>query len=43
VPAKVIKYRFNKSTIEKLKQMKWWEWDIEKIRNNKEIFLKEYE
>jgi acetyltransferase-like isoleucine patch superfamily enzyme len=30
-PAKFIKYRFTESQIEKLKEIKWWDWDIEKI------------
>ncbi len=37
-PAKVIKSRFQKQTIEMLEELKWWEWDIEKIKKNKEIF-----
>ena len=33
VPAKIIKYRFNKKTIEDLQREKWWdkEIDIEKM------------
>ena len=43
-PAKVISKRFKDETIEYLENLKWWEWDIEKIKNNKEIFsLKEDE
>lgn len=30
-PAKLIKYRFDKETIDKLCALKWWEWDDEKI------------
>lgn len=33
-PAKVIKYRFSENDIELLLASKWWEWDIEKIREN---------
>lgn len=33
-PAKVIKYRFDEKTIEKLENSKWWDWSIEKIKNN---------
>lgn len=30
-PAKLIKYRFTKEQIEKLLEIKWWDWDDEKI------------
>ena len=33
-PAKVIKYRFDDSTIDKLLTSKWLNWDIKKILNN---------
>jgi acetyltransferase-like isoleucine patch superfamily enzyme len=32
VPARVIKYRFSEEQIDKLKQIKWWNWDYSKIR-----------
>lgn len=31
-PARVIRYRFGEEDIRKLKQLKWWEWSIEKIQ-----------
>jgi len=34
VPAKVIKYRFEKNEIEKLLELKWWDMDIEYFKNN---------
>lgn len=34
VPARVIKYRFEKNIIEKFLEIKWWNWGIEKIKNN---------
>lgn len=37
-PAKVIKKRFNEEQITLLEKLKWWEWDIEKIVKNKNIF-----
>jgi len=37
-PAKVIKMRFNDTQIEFLEKIKWWEWDIKKIKKNKTIF-----
>ena len=33
-PALVIKYRFDEPTKEKLLQLKWWDWPIEKITAN---------
>lgn len=47
VPAKVLRYRFDKVTIEKLLASKWWEWPEEKIHSmadcfgSIEVFLKE--
>jgi acetyltransferase-like isoleucine patch superfamily enzyme len=38
VPAEVIKNRFNDETIQKLLELKWWNWDIDKIFRNKELF-----
>jgi virginiamycin A acetyltransferase len=37
-PAKVLKYRFSEEIIEKLLDIKWWNWDLEKIKLNKELF-----
>lgn len=36
-PAKLIKYRFPKEVIEKLEEIQWWDWDIEKIKANIEL------
>nr|WP_298789312.1 CatB-related O-acetyltransferase [uncultured Allomuricauda sp.] len=38
VPAKVIKYRFDEETIEKLLKLKWWDFSEEKILQNKNFF-----
>lgn len=38
VPAKFIKYRFSKEEINQLEEIKWWEWSIEKIEKNIELF-----
>ena len=35
-PAKIIKYRFDEETIEKLINLAWWNWPIEKITENLE-------
>lgn len=48
VPAKLIKKRFNEHQIEKLKQLKWWEWQrkeiISRIKdfNNIDVFIEKY-
>lgn len=34
VPAKVIKYRFNKEQIKKLLELKWWDRDVSWLKNN---------
>ena len=36
--AKIIKYRFSLKQIQLLQKLKWWDWSIEKIRSNIEIF-----
>lgn len=33
-PAKLIKKRFDEDTIKKLLEIKWWEWDMKKIKEN---------
>lgn len=38
VPARVIKYRYTKENIKLLEKIKWWEWPIEKIEENIELF-----
>ena len=40
-PAKVIKYRFTDEIIVRLLDIKWWDWPIEKIIKNKNLFLKD--
>ena len=39
VPAKVIRYRFEKNIIENLEKICWWNWPIKKIRDNLELFI----
>ncbi|MGV7105394.1 CatB-related O-acetyltransferase [Flavobacterium sp. U410] len=41
-PAKVIGYRFDNNTIEKIKELQWWNWSVEEIKQNKKIFLDEF-
>lgn len=38
VPARILKYRFDDKTIDNLLSIKWWDWEIEKIRKNKQLF-----
>ena len=37
-PAKFIRDRFDAEKINQLEKSKWWEWDIEKIKQNKKFF-----
>lgn len=39
-PAKKLKDRFPKEAMERMKMMTWWEWDIEEIKKNKDMFDK---
>lgn len=38
VPARVIRFRFEPEMINELLEMQWWNWDIKKIKANKELF-----
>lgn len=38
VPARFIKYRFQKEQIDAFMRIQWWEWDIRKIEENIELF-----
>ncbi|MDO5028216.1 MAG: chloramphenicol acetyltransferase [Bacillota bacterium] len=38
VPAKVIKYRFDPATIEKLEKLKWWDWPFETLKERYQDF-----
>lgn len=38
VPAKVIRYRFQKEEIDKLLDLKWWDKDLEYLKNNFQKF-----
>ena len=35
---KILRYRFDKDTVNKLLQIQWWNWDDEKIRRNIDFF-----
>jgi len=37
-PAKLLKYRFEKEKIEILEKINWWQWPLDKIINNSDLF-----
>lgn len=37
-PAKVIKYRFDKDTIDRLLAIRWWDWPVKILRENRHLF-----
>ena len=47
-PAKVIRYRFDQDTIDRLEDVAWWDWEYEKVKNalddfnNIDQFLEKY-
>jgi len=38
-PARIIKYRFSEQQITTLNEIQWWNWDDEKIRQNRKFFF----
>ena len=40
-PAKEIAQRFDKETIDKLLKIRWWDWDIQRIKDNMSLLLSE--
>lgn len=38
IPAKILKYRFDENTINKLLEIKWWEFDINWLKKNYKVF-----
>jgi virginiamycin A acetyltransferase len=34
IPARLIKYRFDQTSIQALLRIKWWDWPLEKIVKN---------
>jgi acetyltransferase-like isoleucine patch superfamily enzyme len=40
-PARIIKYRFDQETIEKITELGWWNWDLAKLRKKKNLFIHE--
>lgn len=39
VPAKKIKMRFDRQTVEDLLELKWWDWTSEKIKKNLSLIM----
>lgn len=37
-PAKIIKFRFNKTVIKQLLKIKWWNWSERKVKSNNSFF-----
>lgn len=42
-PARIVRYRFSKETIDKLLAEKWWERPLDELRNRLDIYIKPYE
>jgi acetyltransferase-like isoleucine patch superfamily enzyme len=40
VPARIVRYRFEKTIIDRLNEIKWWNLPKEKLRNNLKLFQK---
>ncbi len=41
-PAALIKYRFDGATISFMQHLEWWNWPIEKIKANRDIFSRDF-
>lgn len=41
-PARIIKYRFDQETINRIIHMEWWNWPEEKIRENPSLFTQSF-
>jgi len=42
IPSKIIRSRFKDSSIQELEDLKWWDWDYEKIKKNSDFFKTEF-
>jgi virginiamycin A acetyltransferase len=38
-PARVLRFRFDESLVERLLKLRWWDWDNARIVRNRELFL----
>lgn len=41
IPAKIIGYRFDEELRNRLIELSWWDWDLDKIKENKFLFIDE--
>jgi len=41
-PSKIIKYRFNEEAIDRLLKLKWWNWDLQKIKKHSTFLQSEF-
>lgn len=37
-PARVLRYRWDEKTVERVSRLKWWDWEDERIKDNLELF-----
>ena len=42
-PIKVIRKKNDQKTIKEIEDSKWWDWDVKKIKENKNFFYKNRE
>lgn len=38
-PAKLVGYRFEQNTIDRIMEMKWWDWNLEDVASNIGLLL----
>ncbi len=38
IPAKIVRYRFDKKERDQNNKLEWWSWSLDKIKDNKELF-----
>jgi virginiamycin A acetyltransferase len=37
-PSQIIKYRFDKETIDRIEELAWWNWSLKQLKENKSLF-----
>ena len=42
VPAKIIRMRFKKEQVAAIKRLDWYNWDVERLKKNIDLFTKPY-
>lgn len=38
VPAKIVRFRFDETTVARFLEMRWWDWPLERIREEARTF-----